>query len=98
MSRAPVSRAPVRGPLIIAVVVAVALGLALGACGKRGSPRAPAGDAGDYAYPAVYPYPKTTLRDRDTVIEDDSEAAVGGEENLTDEVYDRTTTKTYGTD
>ncbi len=96
-ARAPVkSRTRWRSGLVL--VLLCALVPALVACGKRGSPRAPDAEPGDYTYPAAYPYPGTTLRSlRDVEVEqaDDSDF---GSSRLSSDDFDRTTTTTYGTE
>lgn len=45
-------------PLVL-VVVATALLVGLGGCGKKGSPKPPAGQESNYTYPQAYPAPGT---------------------------------------
>lgn len=94
--------APVRSQMRwrsgLTLVLLLALALPLAACGKRGSPRAPDAEPGDYAYPATYPYPGTTLRSLRDVEVDQSDDSDFGSSRLSTDDFDRTTTTTYGTE
>ena len=45
----------------LAAVLALALSLGLGACGKENRPSAPEGEESRYIYPQVYPKPSSVL-------------------------------------
>lgn len=82
-----------------ALTLLLALALSLAACGVRGGPKAPEAEPGDYAYPATYPYPGTTLRTvREVEEEEVREDNDFGSNRLSPGDFDRTTTRTYGTE
>ena len=45
--------------VLLLAVIMVALLVALGACGRKGSPKPPAGQESAYTYPQAYPAPST---------------------------------------
>ncbi|MEE9210202.1 MAG: lipoprotein [Kiloniellales bacterium] len=61
-----------------ALIAAVVLALALGACGRKGSVRPPEGQESEYTYPQVYPAPGSVLPD-ETEEPDASPPAADGD-------------------
>jgi predicted small lipoprotein YifL len=55
------------------LMLALALPLALGSCGKRGDPVPPPGEEESYAYPRVYPYPPSVLPEADSTAQGQEE-------------------------
>ncbi len=49
--------APARAGLRLGCALLMAAAIALGACGKRGSPRPPEGQESEYTFPRFYPAP-----------------------------------------
>ncbi len=60
-------------------VLALALLLGLGACGKENQPSAPEGEESRYIYPQVYPKPASVLPQEEVVVEGEEEAPKTGE-------------------
>jgi hypothetical protein len=52
----------------LAAVLALALSLGLGACGKENRPSAPEGEESRYIYPQVYPKPSSVLPQGEEVV------------------------------
>jgi len=80
---------PLRAVLAAALAAGLAFGLA--ACGKKGSPKPPAGQESEYSYPNPYPAPSTVTpgaRDEAGSGDDPFWIFTNGDEK-------RTKTKTY---
>ncbi len=62
-------------------MLALALSLGLGACGKENRPSAPEGEESRYIYPQVYPKPSSVLPqgEEEVVVEEVEEAPKTGE-------------------
>ena len=61
----------------LAAVLALALSLGLGACGKENRPSAPEGEESRYIYPQVYPKPSSVLpQGEEVVVEVEDEVEV----------------------
>lgn len=59
----------------LGAVLALALLLGLGACGKESRPSAPEGEESRYLYPQIYPKPSSVLpQGEDIVVEMEEEA------------------------
>ncbi len=56
----------------LAAVLALALSLGLGACGKENRPSAPEGEESRYIYPQVYPKPSSVLPQGEEVVEEEA--------------------------
>ncbi len=83
-------------PWLCALALALGGLLLLSGCGKKGPPSRPEGAT----YPGFYPNPKTTFR-KGTSVEPSPPAAIPEEIAEDDDetyFYDRTTTKTYGSE
>ena len=61
-----------------ALIAAVILALALGACGRKGDVGPPEGQESEYTYPQVYPAPSSVLPD-DTEEPDTAPPAADGD-------------------
>ena len=66
------SRAALRYGLGLALALALAGGL--GACGKKGAPRPPEGEAANYTFPKTYPNPATVGPDQSEEVRKSREA------------------------
>jgi hypothetical protein len=60
-----------------ALIAAVILALALGACGRKGDLGPPEGEESEYIYPQVYPAPSSVLPEETEEPETSSPAADG---------------------
>ena len=62
------------------IALALALLIALGACGKEGRPSAPEGEESSYTYPQVYPKPSSVvpLEDDDALKTGEAPTHAGG--------------------
>jgi len=78
--------------LLLSAMLATGLVLGVAACGKKGNPKPPEGEASQYTYPQPYPAPKT-------VVPGGTEETEPGQEDPGPlwmfNGNNRTTTKTY---
>lgn len=74
--------------LLLTAAVSASLLLGVAACGKKGSPRAPEGEASQYGYPHAYPAPSTVVPNGGTTGSESGPTSIFRNDN-------RSTTTTY---
>ena len=62
--------------LLLTAAVAAGLLFGVAACGKKGPPRPPEGEASQYRYPQFYPAPSTVVPNGGTTGEEDTPLSI----------------------
>ena len=82
-------------PAIRGILLALAAGLLLGACGKKGAPGAPPGREAEFTYPRAYPAPASVVPPLPDSAETEKKAEPD-RPSLSPGPYERRKTTTYG--